>query len=96
MVRPGGLVGSLEFGVPGPVARPLWELYVRGGLPLAGRVLRNGWEEVGGFLGGSIREFWARYPLETQLGLWCAAGLRDIGVRRLSLGAGVVIWGTRA
>ena len=96
VVRPGGSVASLEFGVPGPVARPLWELYVRGGLPLAGRVLRNGWEDVGSFLGGSIREFWARYPLETQLAFWRAGGVRDIGVRRLSLGAGVVIWGTRA
>ena len=26
------------------------------GLPLAGRVLRNGWREVGDFLGGSIRD----------------------------------------
>src|SRR5918992_140857 len=46
-------------------------------LPLAGRALGRGWSEVGGFLGGSIRDFWARYPLERQLDLWRAAGLRD-------------------
>jgi len=95
VVRPGGIVASLEFGVPRPVVRPLWELHVRVGLPLAGKVLRNGWEEVGGFLGSSIRAYWAAYPLERQLGFWRAAGLRDLEVRRLSLGGGVVIWGIR-
>src|SRR5689334_23232291 len=64
VVRPGGLVASLEFGVPAGLARPLWDAYVRSALPLAGRVVRNGWAEVGDFLGGSIRSFWNRYPLE--------------------------------
>ena len=95
VVRPGGVVASLEFGVPDGVARPAWELYVRAGLPLAGRVLRNGWREVGDFLGGSIRSFWEAYPLEKQLALWSAAGIEDVAVRRLSLGGGVVIWGRR-
>jgi demethylmenaquinone methyltransferase/2-methoxy-6-polyprenyl-1,4-benzoquinol methylase len=96
VVRPGGVVASLEFGVPGGVARPAWELYVRAGLPLAGRVLRNGWREVGDFLGDSIRSFWETYPLEKQLALWSAAGIEDVAARRLSLGGGVVIWGRRA
>lgn len=96
VVRGGGTVASLEFGVPGGPVRPLWDAYVGLGLPLAGRVLRNGWDEVGAFLGRSIREFWARHPLERQLEFWQAAGLRDLEVRRLSLGGGVVIWGTKA
>ena len=83
-------MASLEFGVPTGVARPAWELYVRAGLPLAGRVLRHGWSEVGDFLGGSIRAYWEEYPLERQLELWAAAGIRDVEVRRLSLGGGVV------
>ena len=95
VVRPGGVVASLEFGVPHGVARPAWELYVRAGLPLAGRVLRNGWREVGDFLGGSIRSFWDAFPPERQLELWGAAGIRDVQVRRLSLGGGVVTWGRR-
>lgn len=95
VVRPGGVVASLEFGVPGGLARPAWELYVRAGLPLAGRALRNGWAEVGDFLGGSIRDYWARYPIERQLELWDAAGIGDVEVRRLSLGGGVVMWGRR-
>jgi len=96
VVRPGGIAASLEFGVPGGLARPAWELYVRAGLPLAGRVLRNGWSEVGDFLGDSIRRYWDAYPLERQLELWDAAGIRDVAVRRMSLGGGVVMWGRRA
>jgi demethylmenaquinone methyltransferase/2-methoxy-6-polyprenyl-1,4-benzoquinol methylase len=92
VVRAGGVMASLEFGVPGR-ARPLWKLYVHGVLPLAGRALRHGWREVGDFLAGSIRSFWAEYPLERQLSFWHEAGLDDVEVRRLSLGAGVVIWG---
>jgi demethylmenaquinone methyltransferase/2-methoxy-6-polyprenyl-1,4-benzoquinol methylase len=95
VVRPGGFVASLEFGVPEGPARPLWDLYVRAGLPLAGRLLGNGWPQVGGFLGGSIRDFWNRHPLDRQLEWWHAAGLRGVGVRRLSLGGGVVIWGRK-
>ena len=93
VVRRGGIVASLEFGVPDGLARGPWELYVRVGLPLSGRVLRNGWREVGDFLGGSIRAYWAEYPLERQLELWSAAGVDDVRVRRLSLGGGVVMWG---
>ena len=96
VVRPGGVVASLEFGVPGGVARPAWEAYVRAGLPLAGRAIGDGWAEVGDFLGGSIREYWVRYPIERQLALWRTAGVRDVEVRRLSLGGGVVMWGRRA
>jgi demethylmenaquinone methyltransferase / 2-methoxy-6-polyprenyl-1,4-benzoquinol methylase len=49
--------------------------------------------EVGDFLGGSIRDFWARHPLERQLQWWHAAGLQEVQVRRRSLGIVVVIWG---
>jgi demethylmenaquinone methyltransferase/2-methoxy-6-polyprenyl-1,4-benzoquinol methylase len=95
VVRPDGVVASLEFGLPRGLARPAWELYVRAGLPLAGRALRNGWREVGNFLGDSIRDYWSAYPLERQLDLWAAAGLGGVQVRRLSLGGGVVMWGRK-
>ena len=96
VVHSGGVVASLEFGMPTGLARPAWELYVRAGLPLAGRALRHGWSEVGDFLGGSIRSFWETYPLERQLELWEDAGIGEVEVRRLSLGGGVVIWGRRS
>jgi len=95
VVRPGGTVACLEFSVPRGVWRPLWELYVRVGLPLAGSALSPGWAEVGRFLGPSIRDFYEEWPLERQLELWRAAGIRDVLARRMSLGGGVVISGIR-
>ncbi len=96
VVRPGGTLALLEFAVPHGVWRGPWELYVRVGLPLAGATVSPGWHEVGRFLGPSIRGFYERLPLDAQLELWHAAGVTDIRYRRLSLGGGVVIWGTRA
>jgi demethylmenaquinone methyltransferase / 2-methoxy-6-polyprenyl-1,4-benzoquinol methylase len=96
VVQPGGTIAMLEFGVPSGVWRPLWELYVRVGLPAAGAVVSPAWREVGTFLGPSIRGFYERWPLGAQLELWREAGVRDVRARRLSLGGGVVVWGTRA
>ena len=96
VVRPGGTLASLEFGLPDPpLWRPLWELYVRIGLPFLGRAISPGWYEVGRFLGPSIRDLYARLPLEEQLELWREAGVADVRFRRLSLGGGIVVWGTR-
>jgi len=91
VVKPGGTIAGLEFGVPRGLWRPLWELHVRIGLPAAGAVIGNGWREVGGFLGDSIRRFNERDPLEA----WRAAGIRDVQARRMSLGGGVVTWGRK-
>ena len=97
VVKPGGVVASLEFGVPpGRAWRALWELYVRLGLPVLGRAISPGWHSVGRFLGPSISDFYARHPLERLLELWRAAGLRDVRYRRLSLGGGIVTWARRA
>jgi demethylmenaquinone methyltransferase / 2-methoxy-6-polyprenyl-1,4-benzoquinol methylase len=97
VVRPGGTIAALEFGVPPRHPwRALWELYVRVGLPAAGRALSRDWGEVGSFLGGSIRGFYARLPLERQLTLWHEAGIADVRARRLGLGGGIVTWGRRA
>jgi demethylmenaquinone methyltransferase/2-methoxy-6-polyprenyl-1,4-benzoquinol methylase len=97
VVRPGATIAMLEFGVPPAVLpRAGWELWVRAGLPVAGRALSPGWGRVGSFLGGSIRDFWARVPLDRLLGLWREAGIEDVRFRRLSLGGGIVVWGRRA
>ena len=93
VVRTGGTIAGLEFAVPHGVWRPWWELYVRVGLPLAGRVISPGWAEVGGFLGPSIRGFYAHHPEDRLLELWRAAGVRDVQSKRLSLGGGIVTWG---
>ncbi len=97
VVRAGGRIGSLEFGVPSLApARWAWRLYTAVGLPALGRVDSREWADVGRFLGPSIRGFYARYPLERQLADWRAAGAIDVRARRMSLGGGVVICGTKA
>ena len=96
VVRPGGTMASLEFGVPpGLLPRAAWKLYVGVGLPLAGRLVSPGWYKVGSFLGPSIRGFYKRLPLDALLDLWRTAGIEDVRHRRLSLGGGIVVWGRR-
>jgi len=96
VVRPGGSIASLEFGVPHGVWRPLWELHVRAVLPVVGRAISPGWHRVGGFLGGSIREFAREWPEARLLAAWRDAGIEDVRARRLSLGGGIVTWARRA
>jgi demethylmenaquinone methyltransferase/2-methoxy-6-polyprenyl-1,4-benzoquinol methylase len=95
VVKPGGSVAGLEFGVPRGIWRPPWELWVRVGLPGAGRLIGNGWHEVGTFLGPSIREHYAEWPLARLLQSWREAGVEDARAKRLSLGGGIVTWGHR-
>lgn len=96
VVKPGGRIASLEFGLPDPpVWRPLWWLYVRGCLPAVGRLFGREWYEVGRFLGPSIEGLYRRWPLERQVDLWRAAGISPVHQRRMSVGGGVVTWGVR-
>jgi demethylmenaquinone methyltransferase/2-methoxy-6-polyprenyl-1,4-benzoquinol methylase len=95
VVRPSGSIAALEFAVPHGLWRPPWEVYVRGVLPLAGRVLSQGWAQVGGFLGNSIRDFYARWPEERLLEAWVDAGITHVRARHLSVGGALVVWGTR-
>jgi demethylmenaquinone methyltransferase/2-methoxy-6-polyprenyl-1,4-benzoquinol methylase len=96
VVGSGGRVAMLEFAVPSrTLPRGAWEAYTRLGLPVAGRAVSAGWADVGAFLGPSIREFWARYPADRLRGIWEGAGITDVQARLLSLGGGMVMWGTR-
>jgi demethylmenaquinone methyltransferase / 2-methoxy-6-polyprenyl-1,4-benzoquinol methylase len=92
VVRPGGTIAMLEFGVPRGLARPAWELWVRIGLPAAGMLISPGWREVGSFLGPSIRQFHRANDLPV---LWRSAGLEGVQSRRMSLGGGLVMWGRK-
>lgn len=94
VVKPGGRVSSLEFCVPSGAWLWPWRLYTRVGLPALGRLVSRGWFEAGRFLGPSIEGFYRAHPLRRQVGLWEAAGIERVAVRRMSLGGGVVIWGT--
>jgi demethylmenaquinone methyltransferase / 2-methoxy-6-polyprenyl-1,4-benzoquinol methylase len=94
VVRPGGRIGMVEFGVPASAPlRTLWRLYTRAGLPLIGRLVSPAWLEVGRFLGPNIESFHDTYPdLDT---VWRSAGIGEVGTRRMSFGAGLVMWGVR-
>jgi demethylmenaquinone methyltransferase/2-methoxy-6-polyprenyl-1,4-benzoquinol methylase len=97
VVKPGGAVSSLEFCVP---PRPFWHfwwwLYTRLLLPVGG-LLTGGreWFGVGRFLGPSISGHYRRYPLAWHEEAWKNAGFVDVGVRLMSLGGGLVMWGTK-
>jgi demethylmenaquinone methyltransferase/2-methoxy-6-polyprenyl-1,4-benzoquinol methylase len=95
VLKPGGTIAGLEFAVPRGVWRPLWELWTRVGLPIAGRLIGGGWHEVGTFLNPSIREFYDRWPEPRLLAAWREAGIAEVETRRLSLGGGVVTWGRK-
>jgi demethylmenaquinone methyltransferase / 2-methoxy-6-polyprenyl-1,4-benzoquinol methylase len=96
VVKAGGRIASLEFMLPpNPLARALWRVYTGGAMPVLGRLISRDWYEVGRFLGPSIGDLYRRLPLDRQLELWRAAGIGDVQARVMSLGGGVVIWGTR-
>ena len=96
VVKPGGRVASLEFGVPTGVWRPLWWLYTRVGLPVAGRVVSSKWASVGAFLGPSIERFYTRHPQSEIERYWRDAGLTEVRSTRMSLGGGIVMSATRS
>jgi demethylmenaquinone methyltransferase/2-methoxy-6-polyprenyl-1,4-benzoquinol methylase len=95
VVMPGGRIACVEFGTPRGGWLWPWRLYTRVGLPALARCAGRQWYEVGRFLGPSIEGFYARHPLERQLEMWRRAGIANVTARRMSLGGGVVIWGTR-
>jgi len=95
VVRPGGTIAALEFGLPSWPWRAPWLLYTRLGLPAVGSVASADWYRVGRFLGPSISAFYKRHPLDESAALWQAAGIATVRVLRMSRGTAVVTWGTR-
>jgi len=97
VLKPGAVMASLEFAVPsGPIWWPSWFAYTRFLLPVAG--LATGgppWWRVGRFLGPNISGHYRKYPVDWTVRAWQAAGFTDVGYRRMSLGGGLVMWGTR-
>ena len=96
VVRPGGRIASLEFAVPvAPLWRALWRLYARVGLPTLGRLVSREWAETGRFLARSIPDFYERHPIGQIVEMWMEAGIGDVEVKPMSLGGGLVMWGTK-
>src|SRR5438552_5471 len=96
VVRPGGRIVALDFGVPpNPILRAFWRAYTAIGLPLVGRAISERWSRVGAFLRGSIERFNAAHPQHTLERHWREAGLVDVQVAQMSFGAGVVMTGVK-
>ena len=97
VVKPGGLMASLEFGVP-PNAfwHACWWAFTRWVLPAAGAFFGRGWFRVGRFLGPNITRHYERYPIDWHIDAWKKAGFIDVGFSRMSFGGGLVMWGTKA
>jgi demethylmenaquinone methyltransferase/2-methoxy-6-polyprenyl-1,4-benzoquinol methylase len=98
VVKPGGSVASLEFlAPPNRFWRAAWWCYTRLILPTAG-FLTGGkeWWRVGRFLGPNIANHYRKYPIAWTVRAWESAGFEDVGVREMSLGGGLVMWGRRA
>ena len=90
VVRSGGVIGMVEFGLPSRIVRPAWRLYSGVVLPGFGRLISPGWRDVARFLRPSIENFHRNNP--DPLALWEKAGLVGVRVRRLSFGSGLVVW----
>lgn len=98
VLRPGGVLASLEFSVPSaPFWWASWWLYTRVVLPLAGAVTGGReWYDVGRFLGPSITNHYRKYPVAWTEQAWSKAGISEVGLRQMSLGGGLVMWGRKA
>ena len=96
VLRPGGHMASIEFGVPpNRFVRKAWEAYALLLFPAVARAVSPGWRHVGSFLGGSIATFDRDFPPEQLESLWRAAGMHGVRTKRMSLGGGVVTWGRK-
>ena len=96
VLKPGGRMASLDFAVPGNTAiRVLWLLHTRAVLPVATSLVSPGWKRVGGFLGPDISSFYARVSVERLREIWIEAGIGNVQTRAMSLGGGLIMWGTK-
>jgi demethylmenaquinone methyltransferase / 2-methoxy-6-polyprenyl-1,4-benzoquinol methylase len=98
VLRPGGILASLDFFVPPSAAwHAAWWLYTRSLLPVAGFAFGGaGWWRVGRFLGPNISSFYATRPYSRIVEAWSAAGMVDVEHRAMSLGGGLVMSGRKA
>jgi demethylmenaquinone methyltransferase / 2-methoxy-6-polyprenyl-1,4-benzoquinol methylase len=98
VVKPGAAVASLEFFLPpNRFWRVMWWLYTRLLLPVGGWITGGReWFRVGRFLGPNISGHYRKYPLAWTEQAWREAGFENVGVRVMSLGGGLVMWGTRS
>jgi len=96
VLKPGGELLSLEFGIPKALwVRALWEIYNRVVMPVMTIPVSRGWHRMGCFLGPSISGFCHRYPVERIAAIWRDNGIPLVETKPLLKGAAIVMWGTK-
>ncbi len=94
VLRPGGMLASLEFFTPSGLLYPPWLFHTRVVMPV-GMFVSPGWRKVGTFLGPSISNFYKKNPLKSIGLAWEDAGIKQVHITKLSLGGAVVMWGRK-
>ena len=96
VLKPGGQLLSLEFGVPEiSWIRALWLIYNRVVMPVVTIPISRGWHRVGCFLGPNISDFRQRCPVDRNAAMWRENGIPLVETRRLFQGIAIVMWGTK-
>jgi demethylmenaquinone methyltransferase/2-methoxy-6-polyprenyl-1,4-benzoquinol methylase len=96
VLKPGGELLSLEFGLPEALwMRAIWEIYNRVVMPVMTIPVSRGWHRVGCFLGPSISGFCKRYPVDRLAAIWRDNGIPLVETTPLLKGAAIVMWGTK-
>ncbi len=97
VLKPGGELLSLEFGIPEALwVRALWEIYNRVVMPVMTIPVSRGWHRMGRFLGPSISGFCKRYPVDRLAAIWRENSFSVVEIKHLLRGAAIVMWGTKA
>jgi len=96
VLKPGGMIGSVEFGVPESLLpRVGWNAFARGVMPQMSRGFGKAWHVVGDFLPDSIREWYRTWPASRQAAMWRDAGLEDVWVRKMLFGTAILMVGRK-
>jgi demethylmenaquinone methyltransferase/2-methoxy-6-polyprenyl-1,4-benzoquinol methylase len=96
VLKPGGELLSLEFGIPETLwVRALWLIYNRVVMPIMTIPVSRGWHRMGCFLGPSISDFCQRYPVDRIAAIWRDNGIPLVETRPLLKGSAIVMWGTK-
>ena len=96
VLKPGGELLSLEFGIPETSwIKALWLIYNKVVMPVMTIPVSRGWHRVGCFLGPSISNFCQRYPVDRLAAIWRENGIPVVEIKHLLGGAAIVTWGTK-
>ena len=96
VLKPGGQLLSLEFGIPENFwVRAIWRIYNWVVMPVMTIPISRGWHHVGCFLGPSISEFCQRCPVDRLAAMWRENGIPLVETSPLLRGVAIVTWGTK-